>query len=986
VTNGLFSQTTSLFITYAAPPTVEALAPTFTSGTIATLSARVNPNGFNTTGITFQITPTGSTGGSPIQGSLDPVIATGNSPNLITQSVSNLISGGTYLFTVTAQNANGTSTATYSFQTPDAPNAITGLASNIGANSASISYEVNTFNKATAVTLSLSLNPEMSAATQSSVGILSPSFTATSAVFNLTGLLPGRTYYYTFIAENDAGSNTGVIRSFLTIGQPTVEVAASVGGERQMTLRATVNPGGLRTSGIRFYYSSNNFATSVSVTATPATLFGTADSTVEATITNLSANTYKFRAEATNDAGTAVSPTDGQVTVTDSVPSVTLSAPSSVAIGGDITVIVRFSEAVTGFTSGDLSIQPNTTGYLAAAEQEIATGEYSVRLFKNSGSFSGSMTVSLAANQANEAFGSARGNLQALSIVVFVGASSPDISLGTVVYAFTVSQAITMISPSNTGGAASSWGISPVPPAGLSFNSSNGSLTGTPTNQQAAASYVITATNAFGSDTLTITIEISPQAPDLGFLAVSVYQYNRNVSITPITPSNGGGTATSWNVVPSLPSGLTISQTTGAISGTPTSTQSAISYTITATNSGGSDSLNISIEVLDQAPSISYTSYQFSFVAGRAIASVSPSVSGDSPTSWAISSTLPNGLLFNVASGQISGVPNSVFSAASFTITAQNTGGNSSVTIQIEVLSAPISQNSEQTPRANVPLVSRVDPGIVTSSGQTISIHGSQLSRVSHVVIDGIRYAITGNDQLISFKIGTHENGVKSIFLIGDNLGTYEILRAIEVRVPSFNPSSPTNVQVQRAGSQLIVYAPGYLGLVQVFENSRLIGKTILSSSTSGLVINRRVTGRVSLKISGVEISYLVARDLLWFENWNLGMVSNTNLDPKQTDKVKNWVENQVMTDGEWSQRSSGGPVSKFICTGLVEQGASQASRNVLRQQSERACLEAATIAGTNSQVSFFSQVRETSSPLIGRVLVTLKGLSETIFRVVSVN
>ncbi len=985
VTTGLFSQTTSLFVTYAAPPTVEALAPTFTSGTIATLSARVHPNGFSTTAITFLLTPTGGTGGSPIQGVLNPSAATGNSPTLIQQSVSNLVSGGTYLFSVTAQNANGSSTATYSFQTPDAPNVITGLATNIGANSASISYEVNTFNKSTVVTFSLSLNPEMLSATRSSVGVLSPSLTATSGVFNLTGLLPGRTYYYTFGAENDAGSNTGVVRSFLTIGQPTVEVAASVGGERQMTLRATINPGGLRTTGIRFYYSTNNFATSTSVTATPSTLFGTADATVEATITNVSANTYKFRAEATNDAGTVVSSTDGQVVVTDAVPSVTLSAPSSVAIGGDITVIVRFSEAVTGFTSGDIQILPNTTGYLAAAEQELATGEYSVRLFRNSGSFSGSMTVSLAANTANEAFGSGRGNLQAISITVFVGASAPDISLANLTYVFTASQAISMISPSNAGGAVSSWGISPAAPSGLAFNTSNGTLTGTPTSQQASTNYVISATNAFGSDTLTITIEIRPQSPDLGFLAVSVYQFNRNVAITPISPSNGGGAATSWTAVPSLPSGLTISQVTGAITGIPASTQSAINYTITAINSGGSDSLNISIEILDQAPSVSYASSQYSFVAGRAITTLSPNTVGDNVTSWLVSPALPTGLVFDVATGRISGVPSSTFPLGSFTITASNSGGSSAVTIQIEILSAPVAQSPETVPRVDVPLVSRIEPRIISASNQVVVLNGSQLAKVSHVVVDGIRYATSGTDERITFQIGRHENGVKSIFLIGEGLGTYEILRAIEVKLPTFNPAALTSIQVQRAGSQLLVYAPGYLGLIEIFEGSRLIGKYELSTSVSALVVNRRVLGVVSIRVSGFPISYTTVNDLMWFENWNLGQVSGSSLNQSQVGRVLNWISNKVLKDGVWIERDSAGAVSKFICTGLVESQATNSRKNELRRKAEKACMESAQMAGADSTLSFFSQVRETTSRLTGRVLVTLKGLSESIFRITSV-
>ena len=56
-----------------------------------------------------------------------------------------------------------------------------------------------------------------------------------------------------------------------------------------------------------------------------------------------------------------------------------------------------------------------------------------------------------------------------------------------------------------------------------------------------------------------------------------------------LTPTTSGGTVTSWSVSPSLPAGLSLDSSTGAISGTPSAVTSSAAYTITASNTGGSD-------------------------------------------------------------------------------------------------------------------------------------------------------------------------------------------------------------------------------------------------------------------------------------------------------------------------------------------------------------------------------------------------------------
>jgi hypothetical protein len=61
--------------------------------------------------------------------------------------------------------------------------------------------------------------------------------------------------------------------------------------------------------------------------------------------------------------------------------------------------------------------------------------------------------------------------------------------------------------------------------------------------------------------------------------------------------NNSGGPASSFSISPALPSGLTM-DSSGGISGSPTSTQSQTSYTITATNSAGSGTTTFTLTVL----------------------------------------------------------------------------------------------------------------------------------------------------------------------------------------------------------------------------------------------------------------------------------------------------------------------------------------------------------------------------------------------------
>jgi len=80
---------------------------------------------------------------------------------------------------------------------------------------------------------------------------------------------------------------------------------------------------------------------------------------------------------------------------------------------------------------------------------------------------------------------------------------------------FTKGFSISPLIPTNTGGAVNSYSINPELPAGLSFDTSTGEISGVPTEKADNITYTITATNSEGSSTFDIVITVSDTATDI---------------------------------------------------------------------------------------------------------------------------------------------------------------------------------------------------------------------------------------------------------------------------------------------------------------------------------------------------------------------------------------------------------------------------------------------------------------------------------------
>ena len=262
-----------------------------------------------------------------------------------------------------------------------------------------------------------------------------------------------------------------------------------------------------------------------------------------------------------------------------------------------------------------------------------------------------------------------------------------DITYSPDSFTLTIGTAMTSsVTPTFIGDPVTSWSISPSLPNGISFGTNNGTIWGTPTIISASTTYTVTAVNNGGSGTATITMQVNDIAPSLITYSPSSLSLAKDSQMSDLMPTAQGGAVVTWSILPALPNGLSIDSSTGTISGTPTVMSPSTSYTVTATNTGGSATATLTIVVNDAIPTgINYNPSSFTLTVGSEMTSVTPNFGGGAVDSWSISPSLPAGLSIGSSNGTIYGTPTTITALGTYTITATNLGGSGTATVTIQV-------------------------------------------------------------------------------------------------------------------------------------------------------------------------------------------------------------------------------------------------------------------------------------------------------------
>lgn len=411
-------------------------------------------------------------------------------------------------------------------------------------------------------------------------------------------------------------------------------------------------------------------------------LWGNVTSTTQATVETLAgivdigATTSFFLAQKTD--GTVVSFKPSPVTSTFNIPQVkTELLRFNINVGPPIiTASQSFSGAAgsafsRSITFEDIENAPVTTVSVTGLPPGLTNSNETIT---GTPTTSGTFTITITATGSG---GTSTGSAT-ISISAVPAITSGQSFTGKVGVAFSQT-------PVFTNGPVTSWAVSSgALPSGLSLNTSNGAITGTPT-ALGTASPSLRATGAGGTSAATpVAFTISAGtpiiAPSQSFSGTVGTAFNQSISLTDST----NRPATNW-VATGLPAGLSISAATGAITGTPTSagnftasatatgaggTSSAVNvaFTIAANNGGGSSGGGASNNML-LAESQSFTAtVGFAF-------NKTPQIIQGTATKW-YATGLPGWATINASTGAIAGTP--TFSGTSVvTVTAMDATGAS---------------------------------------------------------------------------------------------------------------------------------------------------------------------------------------------------------------------------------------------------------------------------------------------------------------------
>jgi len=428
-------------------------------------------------------------------------------------------------------------------------------------------------------------------------------------------------------------------------------------------------------------------------------------------------------------------------------------------------------------------------------------------------------------------------------IEVANGAGSVSQSLLLVVTGFTYSSpvftlgrnvAMTLRQPSGiVGGGGGAYSVTPSLPAGITFNTTNGAISGTPSVSATTGKYVVSRTfsGVAAYDTLTITVN------GFSYLTNRVTLGENQLAFAPhTTVSSSGlvGSGGTYSVTPALPAGLSLDPATGEISGSPTVQAAGTKYAISRTFTSGTARDTVTLIV----NGFTYEANVVSYPVGVPIAPNTPTNIVGTGGRYALLVGLPIGLALDTSTGAISGTPTGVTSSMKVAIYRNFSGAGAFDTVTITITDEPPTS-----------LAYSVNPARYTQ-GQPItmnrlSVKGGLMNLTYSIIAGtlptGMGFGPTGN---IYSNEGPTQTGTFPITVRAANSGgsvTTDLTIVISAPKPEFSYASDSVTVAM--GTSMTTIAPLHTG------------GTVLSWAVSPRLPDGLVLNGLSGRISGTPVT-----------------------------------------------------------------------------------------------------------------------------------
>lgn len=379
-----------------------------------------------------------------------------------------------------------------------------------------------------------------------------------------------------------------------------------------------------------------------------------------------------------------------------------------------------------------------------------------------------------------------------------------------------------------TGGKApNSWSLtSGSLPAGLTLNASSGVISGMPT-ATGTSTFTVQVKDA-NLTTATKSLSIAVYAP-LTVSTVSLPFGSTGTAYSQTMTATGGLAPYTWSVSSgSLPAGLTLNSSSGAITGTPTTTGSS-AFTVQVKDANLTTATKSFTMVIYEPLSVSTTALSFG-ITGVAYSQTLAATGGLIPYTWSISSgALPTGLALGSSSGTISGTP--------------TVKGNSTFTVQVKDANLTTATRSLSI-AVDAPLVlstsSLANGTVGTAYSQALTATGGK-TPYSWTINSGtlpVGLTLNGSTGVISgtpttVGTGTFTAQVKDANNSKDNKQLTLTIIAVNLPPVANNDSYSTEMS-----SAITTTAPGVLGNDTDPEGAALTAQLVSGTSHGVLILN----------------------------------------------------------------------------------------------------------------------------------------------------